>query len=250
MKIAAKILSSILRFFLSFVFVLSFSSLIVAWILADFSQEENIKHLLTETFYQSLKKQWDAYEEEEIKNSVLGLCANKESIQMPLGDKVIRIYCKDLSASTDFSRFIAESAAKSFYEAEYNCQFIECLNEAKYDVLISKKGDEFYTKALTSLIITSAVSGLAFFTLEEGNISKRIRGVALLILLVCLPALSINFLIEPIKQRFISHSEMIDNIVENLLEIAFKKYLITFILGFSLLVASIFLWLIERAKKY
>ena len=77
MNIVLKILLSLLRFFLSFIFVLSLSCLVAVWTLADFSREENIKHLLTDAFYQSLKKQRDSSKEEEIKSSALALCARK-----------------------------------------------------------------------------------------------------------------------------------------------------------------------------
>jgi hypothetical protein len=248
MNIISRFFLNLLRFFLSFAFVLSLSSFIIIWTLADFSQESNVKPLIADIFHQSLKKQLDAFTEEEIKTSISMLCANKENIETTIGGVDVKISCKDFYLSKDLTRFVAESIASSIYNTEYNCEVIECLNYGRYDVLISRKGNQFYSETLLPLILASSLFGLAFFVLEEGKIFKRIRSVAVLILLVCLPALMINFLIDPIKKRFISHSDMVDKIAENLLEIAFKKYLVLLIVGASLLVISIVAWIIERRQ--
>jgi hypothetical protein len=249
MNIIARFFLNLLRFFLSFLFVLSLSSFIIVWTLADFSQKSNIKPLMSEVIYQELNRQMDAYSEEQLKRYVSTLCANKENVETTISGIDLKISCKDFFVANDLKKFFAESIAESFYEASYSCEVIECLNEERYDVLVSRKGNEFYNQAFLPLIAASALSGLAIFTLEEGKLSKRIKTIAVLILVVCLPAIAINFLREPIKQRFISYSEIVDKIVENLLAIAFKKYLLAFIFGISLLAISLFLWLIERRQN-
>jgi len=248
MSILAKIFLYLLRFFFSFLFVLCLSSFIVVWSLVDFTRESNIKPLITDIFYDLLSHQVDASTEEQIRTYISSLCSRQETVETTLEGVAIKISCRDFFVAKDLKRFIAESIATSFYGAEYGCQFIECLKEGRYDVLITRKGNEFYQKVFLPLIFLSTLFGLAFFMVEEGKLSKKIRGIAVLILLVCLPGIMVKFLVDPIKQRFISHSHTFDKIVENLLDTAIKKYLIAFIIGISLLVISFLVWLIELPK--
>lgn len=240
-----KIFRNLFSEIFAFLFLLSLSSLLILWILKDFTSEKNIKPLLVNVFYDSLEKQMDSYTEEQIKESIKIQCKDTDEISMPIGSFNISISCAEYKDINDTKMFLAEKISNSLYEKDYGCE-INCLMEGKQDFLITKKANEKYTNLLIFNIVGTIFLGLMFFVLNENPVYKRIRSMSILILIGCLPGALLKVLLDPLKQELIYTNTFADPIIENLASISIKKYLTLFFVGLCCLVLSFLVMVFEK----
>ncbi len=238
---------NLLRFFISFIFVLSLSSLIITWILSDFTAESNIKPIISDIVYQSLSQQMDDFTEEQIINSLSQECSSKEIIQQNIAGFDIKISCKDFSVSDDIKKLLADSVAASIYEKE-DCG-LECITKNDFSFLVTARGNKLYQNLLLIFLAISVIAGISFVLLEQGSTSKRLRGLGVLMMLTCLPGIMTYFLVDPMKKGLLSYNSLFDPIIRNVVDIAIQKYLILIAATIFVFSMSLIVWIIERRKK-
>lgn len=233
------LLKTIRNFFsgiFAFLFLLSLSTFLILWILNDFTSENNIKPIITNLFYSTIEKQIDSYTEQQINEEIKIQCKESDKILMPIGGFDLNISCNNYKNSNNTKMFLAKEIVNSIYEKNYDCG-IDCLFE-KQDFLISRKAHQMYTRLLIFNNIIVIFFGLLFFVLNDGSLSRKMRGLSILILLVSLQGFLIKILINPLKQQLISIDVFVDPIIENIADIAIKKYLIIFFIGLCFLLLS------------
>ncbi|MFH8080923.1 MAG: hypothetical protein QXO84_03545 [Candidatus Aenigmatarchaeota archaeon] len=229
------------RFMFSFLFLLSLSSFIVFWILRDFTSEETLKPLISDIVYARLSN-FDK-EMKYVNNTIEYQCKDKERFQLTVGDVQLSILCEEFRKSKDLKRFLSEQVANSFYECENEfCQ-------KNYEIMLTRKSHLMLSTLTFITFSTSCVFGAATFIFTKGKVSRKIKTIAILILFACLPGVLTYFLLEPIKQKYISSSSEYDVVIQKLVEIATAKYTTAFFTSFVLMALFFVVWFFEKRSE-
>ncbi|MCX8179542.1 MAG: hypothetical protein N3E38_02265 [Candidatus Aenigmarchaeota archaeon] len=238
-------LLNILRVILSFFFLLSVSSFLAFWSFQDFTKEDVIKPAVAEVIYAKLNEELDEDEIAYINKTISENCLGKENFETTFGDIQFNISCKSFKNSRDIKSFLSQEIASYYYE----CKGDVC-EKTQYEWLLTRRGHKVFSKLTILTFVSSLFFGLLLFVIETGGVSKKLKSISVILLLACLPALITYFLLEPIKQKYISHPSLpIDSMMKTLLEIATNKYILAFSFSIFLLTLSFVFWFFEKKKQ-
>lgn len=240
MSLIKDVFMKFLRFLSSFIFVIMLSIFALSWIINDFTKESNIKPLFTSFYSEYIDKNLDPYTQEQIKNSIKEECSSNNIFTLPLIS--VNISCEKYNENLDIKEFLTEEIVNYFYERDYKIE--DCIAK-DFTCVFTREFNNLSQKITLYSLIASLFFGLIYILIEDGDISKRTRGISILIAIVALPAIILMILFDPIKQKYIDIA-LSEPFIENFVKISIEKYSILLFISAIILLLS---FLVKFFKK-
>ncbi len=235
------------------IFAIMLVTAIVAIGLTGFTKYDNVKSI----FLDMLGPQLQQIQSESEVNSTdmyqvaLKMCEGKDNIEISVteGGGAIRLDCNDIrnikETDADFETTLNDIVVKSFFESiyynEYDCNFIECLRENNFSVIVSLKGHEFFLNVQKFLFVGTA-AGAAIIFLFSNTWDERFKGIGIPMTIVGMSYFIVDIPMENIISNFLPETQTqvmeagisLRPIIEKLFEPMTTSLLIVFAIGIAL----------------
>ena len=236
------ILRKICKMLLSFLFLISFSLLILTFSLQKITSYQNLKNITIPLIENQIN-----ITEEQKDLALLFLkekCKGQKEINIEFG-KNISIECAEIGNlnKNNLKTYLASKIFDSIYFQRYDCDFISCLKENKIEYLISANFNNFVSSILIYIFAATIAFGILYFLSME-KLEEKILSFAIIFLLSSLPFLLSDYLI-PYKTLNI---ELLEAILPKIKEeLSFIYYI--FYAGLALIAVYLILLLKNRFIK-
>jgi len=244
--------------------MLSFSIFSIGFI--NFTEYENMKAVFSEILSPQIEQSFGSQDisTEDMLSSILELCEGKDRIEVSIteGGNKISVNCNQVRAiesqeGEKFKELVSEMAVSAIFEEiyyqDYECEFVECIQNSEMGVLFSPKGNEFFISIQKYLYIGTVI-GLAVILVSAETWTSRLKCTGISMLSVGLIYFILTYVktmltsgISPdiqagIEQAGISLSPIIDRVFAPMM----NNLLYVFVVGTLMTIAS-FAW--EHYKK-
>ncbi|MGC8993270.1 MAG: hypothetical protein ACP5H3_00425 [Candidatus Aenigmatarchaeota archaeon] len=232
----------IFKILISFLFLISFSLLILTISLQKITSYQTLKNITVPLIENQTK-----ISEEQKDLALLFLkekCKNQREITIEFGTN-ISIKCDELENlnKDNLKTYIASKIFDSIYFQKYDCDLTKCLKDGKMGYLISADFNSFVSSFLIYIAIATIILGILYFLLIE-KLEEKILSFAIIFLLSSAPILFSDYII-PYRTLNIESLEIISQKIKE--ELNFIYYI--FYLGLAFLIVYLALMVKNRFIK-
>ena len=215
--------------------------------LIELTEYNNLKTVATDLFSKQLTENITTEEIRQMHSLLLLQCADKETIELSLGEKNVTLDCSKLRGieAEDIIPFIATAAFDEIYYEEYECEFIQCLQkEEGLMVLASAHANNFF-KSIQNFVLIGTIIGAVILFVSIKNWSGRLTGFGTLLIFTGIPYFFLGFFKGFIPAEVATVASPLVNQIMSSLS---TKLLIIFIVGVILAISGYFLKYLSRKK--
>ncbi len=251
-------LRTVIKIVLTILLVASLTSLIFSLSLYQFTSYKNLEPRLSYSIEQQYSQETqDNYSDfERTKDEITENCYNHQEIDYFLNIQntatKISINCSGINNETtteNFIKIVSDGIFKSVYYKNYDCSFINCLNQIQSNpenvfILVSKTGNSFLLNfMIISLIISLLlISGIVLLSKFKLTCLYNLAPAFLISGLLFLTKNTINSLAS-------TNEGPIKSLVELLAKTLFINFLIIFIFGAIFLILTIIFRVTKKSEE-
>ncbi len=239
-----EVLKILIKTLLSTSFILSLTTLIFLFSLTKITEYYNLKEIATPL----IEKQMNMSEKQkaDLLNYLRYRCLNEKEIRIEVG-KNLSIDCEEVKKLDEESiiSYLAGKIFDEFYFEKYDCDLLKCLENRKFEYLLSFGFHEKILEATKYLIMATIVLGILYFISIE-KFENKLLSFGTILILTSLPYFFIDYTSFLIPKDLMSY-EIKKVIIEALKEsTSFLLYL--FIVGTILLLT--YFAILLRKKRF
>lgn len=149
----------------SMTLVFAIMALLTINALADLTEYETLKPIFIDLIQAQASSQMETVDidvtDEELYQFIAAMCEGQETVTVPLeevggygGLNAVTIDCDDFRDEPAMGRTtmdyivdeVGEGFFDQFYYQEYDCEFVDCINSGQFYVIMSQKGNQFFTE--------------------------------------------------------------------------------------------------------
>jgi hypothetical protein len=224
-----------------FFFVTFLSMAILMMAVIEITEPNNLKPLVAGMIAQQFTEQMNPEQLSLIHSQLLSQCSGKENVEMSAGENLnVTLNCSSVKASRpeDLGALIGEAAFDKIYYKKYDCEFIQCYQQAdsqgKISLFSTSLANQFFKKVLIYLWIGTALFGLILLISAKGWEIPKDFGKSLIV--VGLPVIFTKFLKEKINLP--TGASAAQPLIDKLLNSISDIYLIAIAAGILLIITG------------
>jgi len=242
----------------SIIFTTALALLIFSIGIVEFTEYENMNSVFAEILGPQLQDMTaqSQINAEDAYRLVLLMCQGEETIELPIteGGDTLPIDCNDIRSiegegSAGFEQMLTDVAVTIFFEsiyyAEYDCGFLDCINQGDYQVVMSSMGHEFFIGIQQTLSIMAATGAVLILVCTTGWPS-RLKAIGWPMMLVGVSYFIMTFMkdfmiskLSPNLQTQITQAGMdMTPIIEKIIQPMKTNLLLAFVVGVTLTAAG------------
>jgi len=242
----------------SIIFTTSLALLIFSIAIVEFTEYDNMNSVFVEILGPQLQDMTaqSQISAEDAYQLVLVMCQGEENIALPIteGGDTIPIDCNQIRSiegegGAGFEQMLTDVAVTIFFDsiyyADYDCEFMDCLNQGDYQVVMSSKGHEFFLGIQQTLLVVS-IAGILLILICTTDWSSRLKGVGWPMMLVGMSYFVMTFMkdfmvskLSPDLQAQMSQAGIdMTPIIEKIIQPMKSNLLIVFAVGVVLTAAG------------
>ncbi len=215
----------------------------------ELTEYDNLKPIVVDLFSKQLTENVTEEQISETHSSLLYQCTNKETIEMPVNEINITLNCSKIREveAEELSSLIGVELLNKIYYEKYECEFIECLQEAKgYPiVLFSAHANNFFKSVEKFLWIGTAIGAIILF-ISLKTWSGRLKNFGIVLIFTGIPYFLLNFIKGYIPAEVMA---VVSPLVDQIFNSISTKLLIVFTLGVILTALGYSLKYLIKKKK-
>ena len=154
-------------FFLSFVFCALISMALLSQGLVSFTNQQTLEGFVADIAESRLSTD-DGENFSEAYDNLIKQCDSGQiqNIEIPIEDnEPVAITCEEIqnTSADKFNALVSKKMFANIYTQEYDCEFVDCLKQGRYGVLLSQKANDSLNNISLYLAGLAVLFGVAIF---------------------------------------------------------------------------------------